>query len=196
MKIERWAFTESELLDPSKCKRDDEFAVIISHDPPSEPIEIPVLVYRNGKCTNRWADGIAGVSEEHTALAEAEDQLYATDFDDSTSEWRDVLTDDEGNFIRFPEDEIGLIESIIDSKRRIVGACYCHVCGSGALVVVGNSGQTEAVCKKANHPKATYSVKPVPPCEWVPVEDNPPRYTCKACGHAISLCICVPVGKE
>lgn len=175
MKIERWAFTSQELLDPSKCKRDDEFAVLIGgmRNGKYEPHELPVLVYRNGKCSNRWGDGTVGVSTDDSALAEMEDDLYTLDYEDSTSEWRDVVTDDEGNFISFhgvkdSRSEKKLIERLIDTRSPIIGACYCKSCHALALITISSSGQTIALC--STNKCSGYAVAPVRPCEWVPVE--------------------------
>ena len=94
---ERWVFTDAELADPKKCKRDDEFVTLCDY---GEPLERQgVIVYRDGRITNRWADGTAGVPDDiYQAAADCE-AYYDPRTRDMAEIWRNVYTDEEGNFI-------------------------------------------------------------------------------------------------
>ena len=101
MKKERWAFSESELADPTECKSDDELVAYIDLDDGYEGTDgQQIIVYRNGRATNRYADGTVGVSEALALLAEEEESLLHDNGED-TAGWRDVETNKTGNFIRF-----------------------------------------------------------------------------------------------
>lgn len=97
MRTERWSFTNRELKHPKTCRADDEFMVLLDE----EESELPVIVYRNGEVSNRYADGTVGVIESNRLAANDQETLYTLDGEDSTFEWRDVEVTDEGEFVRF-----------------------------------------------------------------------------------------------
>jgi hypothetical protein len=103
---ERWAFSQSELADPAACKGDDELVAYVDLDDDWDGVEgHSVIVYRNGKVSNRFSDGTAGVPRELAKLADNVESLLHPDGEE-TAEWRDVRVDDNGNFLRFVESEI------------------------------------------------------------------------------------------
>jgi len=98
---ERWAFSESELANPSQCRSDNELVAYVDlNDNYGGTDGQQIIVCRNGRATNRYADGTAGVPEALALLAEEEETLLHADGDD-TAGWRDVETDKTGIFIRF-----------------------------------------------------------------------------------------------
>jgi hypothetical protein len=101
MKEERWAFSESELANPGECKSDDELVAYIDLDDDWEGVEgHGVVVYRNGKVSNRFADGTAGLPEGLAELANNIESLLHPDGED-TAAWKNVEVGDQGNFARF-----------------------------------------------------------------------------------------------
>lgn len=98
---ERWAFSESELADPTKCKSDDELVAYVDFDDGYGGTDgQQVIVYRNGQASNHYADGTAGVPLALALLAEQEESLLHTNGED-TNVWRDVKTNKAGAFVRF-----------------------------------------------------------------------------------------------
>jgi len=98
---ERWAFSESELADPTKCKSDDELVAYVDFDDGYGGTDgQQVIVFRNGRASNRYADGTAGVPLAIALRAEEEETLLHTHGDD-TAAWRDVETNKDGIFVRF-----------------------------------------------------------------------------------------------
>ena len=94
---ERWAFTRSELGDPGGLKSSDELIAYVEGATP----ESGVIVYRNGVVSNRYGDGTAGVTPEHRAAAESDETLWRLETQDYADEWRDVVVDENGMFVRF-----------------------------------------------------------------------------------------------
>ncbi len=108
---ERWAFSESELADPSKCNGFDELVAYIDIDDEYEGTDgQQILVYRNGRATNRYANGTVGVPEALALLAEVVESLLHDDGGD-TAGWRDVETDKAGAFIQFLPNPLDLPKS-------------------------------------------------------------------------------------
>src|SRR5271157_492889 len=100
MRTERWIFCESELANPAACKAYDELLTTVSDpDNGEETLELPVVVYRNGEISNRWADGTVGIPAAVVELAEGEEEYYHPDLDEPADVWADVLTDDAGNWL-------------------------------------------------------------------------------------------------
>lgn len=104
MRKERWVFSDEEVKKlrdglPVDCQPDDEFvAVLLPHDDTTEEPQddaIEVLVCRDGRATNRFADGTAGVSQEIKEMAEAEEVLGNTSGEPVYYDnWLDVLVDE------------------------------------------------------------------------------------------------------
>jgi len=88
MKTERWVFTDDELGRPEECRADDEFIALND-----------VIIKRNGVATNRYVDGIPGVSPADKSYAESEDTHLAPGGDIADT-WRDVIVDD-NRFVEF-----------------------------------------------------------------------------------------------
>lgn len=100
---ERWAFSRSELANPAACKNDDELLAFVDYDDGYGRTEgQTIIVYRNGKVSNRYGDGTAGVIPELAELADCVEELLHDD-GETTDVWRDCEVDDHGNFIRFLE---------------------------------------------------------------------------------------------
>ena len=103
-KIEHWGFTQSELKKPSALKSDDELIATLWEEIEShelEPMDEKVVVYRNGKCANRWDDGTVGVSKDQCQEAEDDESPYNPKEGEEVAEWHDVYVDDNGNFLGF-----------------------------------------------------------------------------------------------
>lgn len=101
MRKERWAFSESELANPSECKGYDELVAYVDFDDGFGGTKgVQIVVYRDGRSSNRYADGTAGISEGLAVLAELTESLLHPNGED-TEAWRDVETDKAGNFIQF-----------------------------------------------------------------------------------------------
>lgn len=123
-KKERWGFTDAELKNPSACNAFDEQIVTCDFPEFVTWTERGILVQRNGTVTNRYGDGTAGISDEERELIEnGEPPQYkingdvdspnGNDFDVDT--WRNVWTDNDGNFLGFVgKVTIELDESSID----------------------------------------------------------------------------------
>jgi hypothetical protein len=131
MQRERWVFTVRELaaLDQGaelNLTRLDEF---IAHLPVDE-LEPGVIVQRDETVTNRWDDGTAGVQEEYRELADEVESLVATD-GTPAEEWRDVLVEDTGEFVRFVED-----------GPPIAGYWVIALCPGGEEMHWGKDGDT------------------------------------------------------
>jgi hypothetical protein len=94
---ERWAFTDRELSNPAACCGFDELIA----DVPFE--DLGVLVQRNGNVTNRWVDGTVGIPADIAELAVACESLYNSRTNELAEEWRDVVTNPAGEFLRFKE---------------------------------------------------------------------------------------------
>ena len=107
---ERWVFTPSELKAPDRCNRADEFLAFITSDPP-ECAQSGVIMTRDGKPTNRFDDGTAGVPPELAALADEEDEYTVPlgtyqngqerDRGEPADTWCDVLVTPLGFFAGF-----------------------------------------------------------------------------------------------
>lgn len=107
MTTERWAFSTAELLRPELCTNEDELVAFV---PASE---IGVLVYRNGKVSNRYADGTTGVPADIAELADGIESLGHPVDDDyadlqETNCWKDVVVNDDGSFQAFADRAIVL----------------------------------------------------------------------------------------
>jgi len=101
IKKERWAFSDAEFADPHKCKSHDELMACIDYDDGFDGTDgQQVIVYRNGKVSNRYADGTTGVPEGLAIAAEAEESLLHPDGED-TSVWKDVVVGSSGEFLCF-----------------------------------------------------------------------------------------------
>lgn len=95
MPKQRWVFTQAELARNGKgCEAHDEFIATL----PSET-ELGVIVYRNGKVSNRWADGTAGVPRGIAELANEVETLGTPD-GELADEWHDVEADRQGHLKR------------------------------------------------------------------------------------------------
>lgn len=98
---ERWAFSESELADPAKCESHDELVAYVDFDDGYDGTDgQQVIVYRNGRASNCYADGTRGVPLALALLAEQEESLLHIDGGD-TAAWRDVETNKDGIFVQF-----------------------------------------------------------------------------------------------
>lgn len=97
-RTQRWIFTKSELEHPEKCNAFDEpFLVKI------EEAERPIRMYRYGKSTGFFSDGVKGPTPEETELAESDDEYYSETLNEAADEWHNVICDEHGNFIRFAD---------------------------------------------------------------------------------------------
>lgn len=100
---ERWAFSQSELNSPAACKGDNELVAYVDLDDDWDGVEgYSIIVYRNGKVSNRFSDGTVGMPRELANLANDVESLLHPDGEE-TAEWRDVTVDKDGNFLRFVE---------------------------------------------------------------------------------------------
>lgn len=100
---ERWVFSAKELRNPGACRRDDEFLADVGDMDDVRGI----IVDRSGKASNRYSDGIRGVTPEDKEMAEDQQSLtrwvgyetstYAADL------WMDVWTNEDGAFLEFAE---------------------------------------------------------------------------------------------
>lgn len=90
--VERWVFTKDELAQPETCTSNDEFLALFSDIP-------PVVVYRDGRVTNRWEDGTAGVPNDAYDKAANSETLYRYSDNEIADTWKDVLVDPEGKFL-------------------------------------------------------------------------------------------------
>ncbi len=101
MKKEHWAFSESELTDPSKCKSNDELVACIDLDDDWEGVEgHGIVVYRNGEVSNHFADGTAGLPIGLAELANGIESLLHPNGED-TAAWKNVEADKDGTFVQF-----------------------------------------------------------------------------------------------
>lgn len=98
---ERWAFSESELANPAKCKSDDELVAYVDLDDDWGGVEGQgVVVYRNGKVSDRFDDGTVGLPKGLAELAGDVESLLHPDGEE-TAAWKNVETNDQGDFVRF-----------------------------------------------------------------------------------------------
>jgi len=98
---ERWAFSKSELDNPTECRGDDELVAYVDLDDGYGGTDgQQVVVYRNGRVSDRYADGTVGISEGLMILTDMVDELLHPNGED-TEGWRDVETNKAGVFIRF-----------------------------------------------------------------------------------------------
>ena len=88
----RFVFTDHEVKYPKGCNNADEFIAT-----PSE-IEMGVIVYRDGRVSNRWDDGTTGIPDDIYQAASAEES-YRTRKGEVADSWLDVYIDEEGNFV-------------------------------------------------------------------------------------------------
>jgi len=108
--MEAWVFTNYELDHPEGCNSQDIFIAAISdsileEEGFSEGMG-EVQVERNGTVTNRFGDGTVGVPREVMDLAEDEETLYTAYEYEEAYTWRNVESDENGNFVSFVEDKI------------------------------------------------------------------------------------------
>ena len=102
---ERWCFSEADLQHPERCKAHDELIAGVNEgDFPDNITEVDVIVYRNGQVTDRFADtGETGVPKNLQELADNEEELFNprghTDMECFCTYWRDVWTDETGEFL-------------------------------------------------------------------------------------------------
>jgi|GEM_PF-1401097 len=103
-KVERWVFTDAELeeKDKSGLNAYDEFIAQVAEADSGEPIGI--VAYRNGEVSNRFDDGTVGVPNDLIEMADQEDS-YTTLDGELAENWRDVVVDDDGNFVEFADEE-------------------------------------------------------------------------------------------
>ena len=98
---ERWAFSALELADPTKCTSYDELVAIVDTDSEWDDVDsYGIVVYRNGKISNRFDDGTYGVPVWLTKLADDVESLLHPDGEE-TAVWKDVEVDDDGKFTQF-----------------------------------------------------------------------------------------------
>lgn len=107
-KPSRWCFTAHELRHPESCHAKDYFVA-----PLPEQLgfgHLGVLVRRDGTATNRWSDsGMPGVPLLLRQYAASVDILWKiaqanpaqNEDDEEVEEWRSVIQDTSGRFIRF-----------------------------------------------------------------------------------------------
>jgi hypothetical protein len=102
MKTERWAFSESELVNPKSCRADDELVAALPEFADALGNALGIIVYRNGQVSNRFEDGTIGVPDALKTLAnEVETLAHNVDGEvEPTWCWADVETED-GRFVRF-----------------------------------------------------------------------------------------------
>jgi hypothetical protein len=103
MIIERWAFSRDELAHPDECSSHDELIAYVDVDNDFGGTDgYGIIVYRNGKISNRFDDGTAGVPKRLADLAfECEYLIHPNDGE--TYLWHDVVVDPtNGSFVRFP----------------------------------------------------------------------------------------------
>lgn len=115
MRVERWCFTNSELLDNKMdgLNSSDEF-IAIAHFPEREQLDPSrIIVLRNGLITNRYEDGTVGVSDYEIESAEDEEIYYSIKSTEETSCWLNVEVNEDGRFVRFLE-----AESYMDMIRK------------------------------------------------------------------------------
>jgi hypothetical protein len=116
LRRERWVFTLPELEHPERCSRGDVFLAWVDTEGDGKD-ETDVQVDRRGRVSNTWGDGTCGVTAPVRALA-ADVEEYTipiSTYDDGTErggmaeageyadQWRDVVTDSEGRFVRFAD---------------------------------------------------------------------------------------------
>jgi len=99
MRKERWAMSEEESALPFALNSYDELIADARDPETGERLELGIIVYRNGKVSNRWAGGTVGVPADVAELADAEETLCHTN-GETTDVWRDVEVDDSGSLIR------------------------------------------------------------------------------------------------
>jgi hypothetical protein len=96
MPKQRWVFTQAEVACNGKgCESHDEFIATL----PEDQVELGVIVYRNGRVSNRWADGTAGVPKDLAELA-SEVETLSTPDGELADEWHDVEADQYGRLKR------------------------------------------------------------------------------------------------
>lgn len=91
-RIERWAVSKTELTNLDKLNGNDELLAYI-------PDELGVVIYRNGRVSNRWEDGVVGVNQEMKDKVDEIDTLYHPNHSEDTELWIDVMVDEVGNFV-------------------------------------------------------------------------------------------------
>jgi hypothetical protein len=114
-KYERWVFTDAELNDPKSCKGTDIFLAFPRYKRLTRTPETGgrgVRTLRNGTVTDKWEDGTGPVPRSIKRLADFEEILVALDRSVQAWNWRDVITDNTGQFIRFPTQGDPLVETV------------------------------------------------------------------------------------
>ena len=100
MTTERWAFSESELAAPTQCSANDDLVGEVPYEYAEENgIECGIIVYRNGRVSNRWDDGTVGVPTEAAELARECETLYHPNTNETTAVWADVFVDIYGDWL-------------------------------------------------------------------------------------------------
>lgn len=127
IRVERWVFTQREfdrlmLGFPVLIKAQDEFIVDVPDiEEPSE-IEHAVIAYRNGKISNYYADGTAGVPQDLQDLAN-DIESYRTDEGEEVSIWADVevfsATGLFARLIRKPREKVKTINTPVKGIKVI-----------------------------------------------------------------------------
>ncbi len=107
---ERWVFTDLELTNPKACRGHDIFLAFPRYQRMYRQPDTGgrgVRVWRDGTVSSTWEDGGEDVVPNAIKRLADKEEVYVT-LDRATQawNWRDVLTDNTGEFIRFatPED--------------------------------------------------------------------------------------------
>jgi hypothetical protein len=101
--IERWALTDAQTKDPSGFNSLDKLVAEVTYEENNEQLQSDVIVYRNGRVTNRYRDGGYGVPKWLRDLANNLENLYDPEAGEYTEHWRDVFTRDDGSFVTWAE---------------------------------------------------------------------------------------------
>jgi hypothetical protein len=133
MRRERWVFTVAELalLDQGGEFHGEATDEFIAYPVPQAP-QHGVIVQRDGTVTNRFADGTVGVPEDQQELANECESLWTDmDQDGLAEDWRDVLVEDTGEFIR-----------LVEAGPPIAGYWVIALCPGGEEMHWGKDGDT------------------------------------------------------
>ncbi len=117
--VERWCFSANEL----KRIADGETVFACTDEVfeawSAEPDGVCVLLNRNGKATNRYADGTVGVTADDVLAAESTDAPWHLIDGTHDVEWHNVLCDECGKFIRlFAGDAVPSSPAVDEEQRR------------------------------------------------------------------------------
>lgn len=95
-RVERWAFTDLELLDPTACRGADEMIADVECE------DVGIIVLRNGFVTGRWENGdTMEIPADIAQLAGACQYLFNARTNGLAEEWRNVVVDLNGKFLGF-----------------------------------------------------------------------------------------------